>query len=170
VTALGLRTATPVAGFVLAASLALWPAAGDISPGLPLAIGGLALCLYVVGVLGLQPAALPWSLALLALEYVVSLPFRGIVLDPAAPLYALAFFVTSELGWLSLEVRRGLGPWPARLLSAAALALAGAALGWLSLLTPTLPVPSGLGLTAFGVLAASATLAALAWLGAGRHR
>lgn len=153
----------PAAGLALAASLALWPALGVRNPEMLVTAGGLGVVLYLAGVLRLWPGALPWAMGLLAAEYILSLLLRPVVLDLAAPLYALAFFTTAELGWLVQEVRRGLGPWPARLLASAGLGLSGAALGWLSLLAPALPVAGGLGLTALGVLAASATLAALVW-------
>lgn len=156
------------AALALAASLALWPALG---PGGMRALGplgwlgGAAVALYLAGLALPWPAALPWALGLLAVEYLVSLEVRRSPLDAAAPAYAAAFFLCAELGWLGLEARRGGRPWPGRARAVAGLALAGSALGALLLLAPAVPLSGGSLLTALGVAATIAVAACLAWLG-----
>lgn len=152
---------------VLAVALATVPALiGQVQQVL-LVAGGFAVVLYLAAVLGLWPGLLPWSLGLLALEYVGSLYSRAVPLDLAAPLYGAALFCCAELGWLSLERRQGQGMWPARALGAIAVGLGGTAVGWLALLAPVLPLSGGLHLTALGVVAAVAILATAAWVAAG---
>lgn len=148
----------------LVAVLAALPAleAGAWAPPL-LALGAFAGALCAVALLGLWPAALPWGLGLLAAEYVVGLELRGAGLDPTAPLYAAALFLCAELGWLGLEARGGAKPWWGRALGALSLALAGAAAGYLALLSLAVPLPGGALVTALGVVAA---VAACGWLAA----
>jgi hypothetical protein len=154
------------AGLALAAALALAPVAGPTGPVGPLgALGGLALALYLAGLALPWPGALPWALGLLAVEYLVSLEVRRAPLDPAAPAYAVAFFLCAELGWIGLEARRGGLPWARRVLAIAALALGGSALAALLLLMAAVPLGGGPPMTAVGVAATIAVVASLAWLG-----
>ena len=132
---------------------------------LPLAgLGGLALLLYVVALVGVWPGVLTWALGLLAVEYLLGLELRGARLDLTAPVYAAALFLCAELGWLGLEARRGGRPWLGRSVAIGVLTLLGAALGWLLLLVAAVPLPGGAALTALGVAAAAAVAACLAWL------
>lgn len=154
------------AGVALAAVLALAPVAGAPQWLGPLgALGGVAVALYLAGTALPWPAALPWALGLLAVEYLVSLEVRRAPLDPAAPAYAVAFFLCAELGWLALEARRGGRPWAGRVLAIAALAVAGAAIAALLLLLAAVPLRGGPPMTALGVAATIAVAACLAWLG-----
>jgi hypothetical protein len=165
------RTAVPGAllagaAVALAAVLALAPVAGTANELGPLgALGGVAAALYVAGLAMPWPAALPWALGLLAVEYLVSLEVRRAPLDPAAPAYAVAFFLCAELGWLGLEARRGGRTWARRVVAIAALALGGSALATLLLLLAAVPLGGGPPMTALGVAATIAVAASLAWLG-----
>jgi hypothetical protein len=78
--------------------------------------------------------------------------------------YAAAFFLCAELGWLGLEARRGGRPWPGRAAAIGVVALGGAALGALLLLGSAAPLPGGPALTGLGVVATVAVAAGLAWL------
>ena len=154
------------AGVGLAAALALAPVAGASGRLGPLGVlGGLALALYVMGLAMPWPGALPWALGLLAVEYLVSLEVRRAPLDPAAPAYAVAFFLCAELGWLGLEARRGRRPWSRRVVAIAALALGGAVVAALLLPLAAVPLAGGPPMTALGVAATIAVAASLAWLG-----
>jgi hypothetical protein len=165
------RTAAPGAllagaAVALAAALALAPVMGAADQLGPLgALAGVAVALYVAGLAMPWPAALPWALGLLAVEYLVSLEVRRAPLDPAAPAYAVAFFLCAELGWLGLEARRGGRPWTRRVLAIAALAVGGSLLATLLLLLATVPLGGGPPMTALGVAATIAVAASLAWLG-----
>jgi hypothetical protein len=159
-------TLLAVAGAALAAVLALAPAAGAPHWLGPLgALGGLAAALYVAGMAMPWPAALPWGLGLLAVEYLVGLEIRHAPLDPAAPAYAVAFFLCAELGWLGLEARRGGRPWARRIAAVGALAVGGSVLAALLLLLAAVPLGGGPPMTALGVAATIAVAACLAWLG-----
>ena len=95
------------AGAVLAAALALVPVLGGPAWVRPVGtIGGLAVLLYVAGLAMPWAGALPPSLGLLAVEYLVSLQVRRAPLDAGAPTYAAALFLCAELAWLGLEARR----------------------------------------------------------------
>jgi hypothetical protein len=158
------------AAVALAAVLAVAPVAGAREWLGPLgALGGLAVALWLGGMAMPWPAALPWALGLLAVEYLVSLEVRRAPLDPAAPAYAVAFFVCAELGWLGLEARRGGRPWPGRVLAVAALAAGGSVLAALLLLIAAVPLRGGPPMTALGVAATIAVAACLAWLGRRRE-
>jgi hypothetical protein len=165
------RTAAPGAllagaAVALAAALALAPVMGAADRLGPLgALAGVAVALYVAGLAMPWPAALPWALGLLAVEYLVSLEVRRAPLDPAAPAYAVAFFLCAELGWLGLEARRGGRPWTRRVLAIAALAMGGSVLATLLLLLAAVPLGGGPPMTALGVAATIAVAASLAWLG-----
>jgi hypothetical protein len=159
----GLLAAAAVA---LAAALALAPVVGVAGTLGPVgALGGVAVALAVVGLALPWPAALPWALGLLAVEYLVSLELRRAPLDPAAPAYAVAFFLCAELGWLGLEARRGRRPWSGRVAAIAALAVGGAGLATLLLLVSAIPLVGSPPMTALGVAATIAVAACLAWLG-----
>jgi len=149
----------------LAAGLALVPLVGGGAPGAVLGMGALALALYVAALAVPWAPALPWALGLLALEYVTWLALRGAPLDATAPVYAAAFFLCAELGWLGLEARSGGRPWLGRAVAVGLVTLAGTALGAALLLMAALPVAGGPPLTGLGVAAAIAVTAALAWLG-----
>jgi hypothetical protein len=151
---------------MLALGLALLPLVlVDSRPAALLAaLGGAAAVLYVAALLLPWPRALPWVMGLLAVEYLVGLELRGPRLDPTAPAYAAAWFLSAELGWLGLEARRGGRPWPGRVILVGAVALAGAAMGVVLLLVAALPVGGGPALTGLGVLAALVATACLAWL------
>jgi hypothetical protein len=154
------------AGVALAVVLALAPAAGAPQWLGPLAtLGGLAAALYAAGMAMPWPAALPWALGLLAVEYLAGLEIRRAPLDPAAPTYAVAFFLCAELGWLGLEARRGGRPWTRRVAAIAGLAVGGSVLAALLLLLAAVPLGGGPPMTALGVAATIAVAACLAWLG-----
>jgi hypothetical protein len=153
------------AGPLLALGVALLPVRAGGGPAPLLAVvGGLAVVLYLAALVLPWPGALPWAMGMLAVEYVVGLELRGQGLDPAAPAYAAAWFISAELGWLGLEARRGGRAWPGRLLLVGLVALAGSAVGVALLLVAALPLTGGAPLTGLGVLAALAAAACLAWL------
>jgi hypothetical protein len=155
-----------VAALGLAFGLALYPTLG--APLLVLTAAPAAV-VYAMALLGLWRGLLGVAIGLLALEYLASVYLRGGGLDLLSPAYAAALFVCAELGWLSLEAAGGRRSWPGRVLAIAALAPAGAGLGFALLLTALLPLPGGAVLTSGGVLAAVGVAAVLAWL-ARAHR
>ena len=109
---------------------------------------------------------MPWALALLGGEYAgyLSLSRPGLAVGA---LYAGGFVLTAELAYRALE-SVGVRDDPAlvlrRLVATFMTALAAAALGALLLAFSNVDVARGFGLEALGVLAAVATLAAVAWL------
>jgi hypothetical protein len=166
VTRVSASVAIGPAGLPLAAALAVAPVLDQRAALGPLgAVGALAVALYAAALALPLPAALPWALGLLGVEYLVSLEVRAAPLDLAAPAYAAAMFLCAELGWLGLEVRRGGRPWAGRLAAIGALAVGGAALSALLLLAWTVPLAGGAPLTGLGVVATVAVAACLAWLG-----
>jgi hypothetical protein len=165
------RTAAPnvllaAAAAALAVVLALAPVTGAAGwLGTLGALGGVAVALFVAGMAMPWPAALPWALGLLAVEYLASLEVRRAPVDVAAPAYAVALFLCAELGWLGLEARRGRRPWAGRVAAIAALAVGGSVLAALLLLLAAVPLRGGPPVTALGVAATIAVAACLAWLG-----
>jgi len=159
------RLAVVPAGLPVAVALAVVPLPGSGLALRPLGfLGAVAVVAYGAAVALPWPAVLPWALGLLAVEYLAALALRQAPPASTAPVYAAAYFLCAELGWLGLEARQGLGPWVGRVLAVAALAAAGAALGSLLLAAAALPVSGGAPLTALGVAAAVAAAACLAWL------
>jgi hypothetical protein len=159
---LGALIGLPLAGVLALLPWLNMPSPGR-SPGL-LALGGLGLAVYAAAVALPWPAALPWALGVLAVEYLIGLEARGAGLDLGAPAVAALLFLTAELGWLGLEAGRGGRPWPGRALAMAVVAVGGAGLAVLIVLSAAVPVAGGPLLTALGVLAAIGSAAALAWL------
>jgi hypothetical protein len=137
-------------------------------PLLLLATGAVAI--YVAAILRLWPGGQPLALALLAIEYVLSLYLREVRLDLLAPLYAAGLFVCAELGWLTLESPRQRGQWRAPGLVVALIGAGGLGVGAVLLAVALLPVSEGWALTLAGVLAAvvmAGVLARLSGLSAG---
>jgi hypothetical protein len=150
----------------LAWGLALYPLLG--TPLLVL-LAAPAAFVYATALLGFWRGFLGLAIGLLALEYLASVYLRGGGLDLLSPLYAAALFVCAELGWLALEAGQGHRSWRGRVLATAALALAGAGVGFALLLAALLPLPGGPVLTLAGVAAAVALAGALAWLARARR-
>jgi hypothetical protein len=162
-----LRRLWVLAGLPLAGGLGLLPWLAMPSPGRSLALlwlGGLGVMAYAAAVIMPWPTALPWALGLLAVEYLLGLELRSADLDLGAPAFAALWFLSAELGWLGLEARRGGRPWPGRAVAGAAVAVGGAGLGVVIVLSPAVPIAGGPFLTGLGVLAAVGAAAALAWL------
>jgi hypothetical protein len=152
-------------GAGLAVLLAAFPTLdqrASVAPLLVLAIP--AVVLYAAAVLRLWPRALPLGLALLAVEYLLSLYLREASLDLLAPAYACGLFLSAELGWLALESFPGQQPWGARGLAAAVFAGGGLLLGGALIAVALLPVQEGWPLTLAGGLAAVVSAGVLAWL------
>jgi hypothetical protein len=155
----------------LAVGLAVFPLLeARVAPSGVVALGLLALGLYGTALAGLWPGALTWALGLLAAEYVLSLALRRAPPDLAAPIYAAAFFLCAELGWLGLERRTGGGVWLARGFAICLLAVLGMGLGSVLLLAAALPLRGSLVVTALGVAASAAAAACLAWLARSSRR
>jgi hypothetical protein len=149
----------------LAAGLAVFPLLeARVAPAEVVVVGAVALGLYGVALAGLWPGALSWALGLLAAEYVLALALRRAPPDLAAPLYAAAFFLCAELGWLGIERRGGGGAWLARGFAICLLTVLGMGLGSVLLLASALPLRGSLAVTALGVAAAAAAAACVAWL------
>jgi hypothetical protein len=159
------RLGIPLGAAGLAALLGILPALEQRAATAPLVLLAIAaVALYVAAILRLWPGGLPLALALLAIEYLLSLYLREIRVDLLAPVYAAGLFVCAELGWLTLESSQGHGRWPARGLALALIAAGGLGVGALLLGAALLPLSEGWALTLAGVLAAVATAAVLAWL------
>jgi hypothetical protein len=149
----------------LAVGLAVFPLLeARVAPSEVVALGLVALGLYGTALVGLWPGALTWALGLLAAEYVLSLALRHAPPDLAAPVYAAAFFLCAELGWLGVERRSGGGPWLARGFAICLLAVLGMGVGSVLLLAASVPLRGSLAVTALGVAAAAAAAACVAWL------
>lgn len=131
-----------------------------------LGIGAAAWAGLALSLAARVAGGVPWALALLGGEYAgyLSLSRPGLAVGA---LYAGGFVLTAELAYRALE-SVGVRDDPAlvlrRLVAAFTTALAAAALGALLLAFSNVDVARGFGLEALGVLAAVATLAAVAWL------
>jgi hypothetical protein len=162
---LGISVGATGLAVLLAVLLGVFPAVEQraaMAPVVLLAIAAVAL--YVAAILRLWPGGLPLALALLAVEYLLSLYLREVRLDLLAPVYAAGLFLCAELGWLTLEWSQEQGRWPARGLGVALIAVGGLGVGSLLLGVALLPLSEGWALTLTGVLALVATAAVLAWL------
>ncbi|MBO0683180.1 MAG: hypothetical protein J2P45_08510 [Candidatus Dormibacteraeota bacterium] len=147
----------------LAAVLAVYPALSSrwtLALGV---VGVVAVLLYLAALLAPWPAGMAPAVALLAIEYLLSVLLKGQILDVVAPAYGAALFICAELGWLASE-RQGVGGWLPGGAAIAGTALGAAALGWLVLETSALPLAGSLAITAVGVAAAVAVAAGLGWL------
>jgi hypothetical protein len=126
-------------------------------------IGGLALALLALALV-LRPGALPWALALLALEVVV----LDLVHDePAAlvPLCGAGLLLASECSYTSIELRRRREERPERRVPRLlAVAAGGLAAAFVPFTAVGLSGPSGLAAELLTVAAAIALLAAPALL------
>ena len=160
------RLGLALGALLLAFGLAAYPALSERAAPAPLpALAVPALLLYAAGLVGRWGGGLAGAIALLALEYLLSLYLRDASLDVVAPVYAVALFLCAELGWLALEGRETGGPWPGRAFGLLAVALGGGGLGFVVLALAVLPLPGGPLLTAAGgaaVVAAAVLLARLA--------
>jgi hypothetical protein len=159
------RVGPAAAAFVLALGLAAYPVLGARGWLVPLlALAAPALALYTAALLVPWAEAVGGAIALLALEYVLSLYLGGVSLDTAVPVYAAALFLCAELGWLAAETGDGGALWPSRAFGLLALALAATGLGFAALALAALPLPGGALLTGAGGAAVVAVAAVLAWL------
>jgi hypothetical protein len=75
-----------------------------------LACGGAGLVALGLALVIRLPGVLPWSLALLGVEYAVALLLRGERIDSVAPLYAAGLLVVAELAYWALETPVRLEP------------------------------------------------------------
>lgn len=165
------RLAAGLGTVALATVLALGPLASTRVPRTPLAwLGALAVLLA---------AAAAWrfaslvggAVAILAVEYGLSLYHQRGPVDARAPLFAAGLLLLVELAYWSTEshrlVRDDRSVLTFRLAVLAVLALAAVGLGALVLLAAELPVAGPVARLALGVVAASAVLALIASLSRG---
>lgn len=158
------RSPALLPALALAALLAVYPALSSSRWTVPLGLlGAVAVLLYLAALLAIWPAGMAPAVALLAIEYLLSVLLRGQRLDVVAPAYGAALFICAELGWLASE-GQGTGGWLPGGAAIAATALAAAALGWVVLETSAIPLAGTLLITAAGVAAAVAAAGGLGWL------
>lgn len=134
-----------------------------IPTGFVLLGSAVAVIVLAMGVSGIRPQAIAWSLGLLGVAYVGTLYASGGPIDPLAPACGAALLLIGELSYWSLELRRRAGGRALisvrRGLSIAGLAAATGVVGSLILLVASLPLAGSPLTTLAGVGAAVAALA-----------
>ena len=154
-----------VAAVAGAAGLAVYASVVTARLGDGLAIlGAVAVAVLAAALLLRIPALIAPALAVLGAEYAAFFAVRGDTIDVRAPLYAAGFLVVAELAFAALEPRAG-RPEPGLVARRAAMlvavALGGVAAGLLVLAAAATPLEGGVGLEAFGVVAAIVLVVAL---------
>jgi hypothetical protein len=137
--------------FVIAAALAGYPLlrSGSLVV-LILALGLLGLALLLLALAG-AVRLLPWSIALIAFEYVLVLLLRGEPLV-VAPFYGAGLLVVGEAGYGSLELRRGREEESVRRLAwLAVVALAAFAVAVLPVIATRIKGPVGIAAEVAGI-------------------
>jgi hypothetical protein len=165
------RLAAGVATVALATVLALAPLAATRAPRTPLAWLGALAVLLAAGAAWRFVSLASVAVAVLALEYGLSLYHQRAPVDARAPLFAAGLLLLVELAYWSAEshrlVRDDRGVLGFRLGVLAVVALAAVTLGALVLLAAELPLAGPLARLAVGVVAASTVLALIATLSRG---
>lgn len=162
------RLVAGAATVALAAVLALAPLAATRAPRTPLAWLGAVAVLLAAGAAWRFVSLAGAAVAILAVEYGLSLYHQPGPVDARAPLFAAGLLLLVELAAWSVEshrlVRDDRAVLTYRLAVLAVLALAAIALGALILLAAELPLAGPVARLALGVAAASTVLALIATL------
>jgi hypothetical protein len=162
------RLATGVATVTLATVLALVPLASTQAPRAPLAWLGALAVLLAAGAAWRFVSLAGAAVAILAVEYGLSLYHQRGPVDARAPLFAAGLLLLVELAYWSAEshrlVRDDRAVLAFRVAVLAVVALAAITLGALILLAAALPLAGSVARLALGVAAASTVLAMIAAL------
>lgn len=170
------RLGAGVATVALATVLALAPLASTRVPRTPLAWLGALAVLLAAGAAWRFVSLVGGAVAILAVEYGLSLYHQRGPVDARAPLFAAGLLLLVELASWSAEshrlVRDDRAVLTFRLAVLAVVALAAIALGVLILIAAELPLAGPVARLALGVVAASTVLALIAILSrrAAQHR
>ncbi len=162
------RLGVALATVALAIVLALAPLASTRAPRAPLAWLGAVAVLLAAGAAWRFVSLAGVAVAILAVEYGLSLYHQGGPVDARAPLFAAGLLLLVELAYWSAEshrlVRDDRAVLRFRLAVLALVGLAAVALGALILLAAELPLAGPIARLALGIAAASTVLALIATL------
>ena len=147
----------------LGAAVAYSAYEADRLPELVLGVGAGGCAVAAAALVGRRPGLLGLGLALVGAAYATFVALRSGIVDPNAPLIAVALYAGADLGFWAIEPRLYLEP---RRIAFTTLAALGAGLVGSLVLVASSGGGGGVALEALGVTAAVLLVGLVAWLAA----